>query len=335
MRLGTFVHVSDLHFGNIDSKNQIVYDAKAPWLIRKLKCIDGLWGHSYRALVRLEEFFSRMNQAEQAKLIVTGDVTCVGAHAQFALAKDYLGSIKRFPNGVPLGLRAADWEDRMVPGNHDHWPGLALIVGPPIYLQKNNPGLPQVSAPVLLPNGVALRFFRINTDGDVGSYSLNRVLARGKFHNHLKAVPTMANAGEIRVLLLHHSVAHRGITLSINSRSRKALEKFLVQQDISIILTGHTHVPLVKPFSASHDGKTLNVLEASSGTTTQLDEVPKPFRSLFASQPNRKIATNTLIVHRLMEENNKIFWDAKTYSREPNGFVLKGPSDKVEVWPRP
>jgi predicted phosphodiesterase len=351
-RLGTFVHISDLHFGDIDpNTGQVVQhlDVQASKIWATCSWFDGLLGHSYRALERLEKFFSQIRRDEDAQLIVTGDVTCVGKQEQFETADEYLRDKLLPPKGSHLGLSATDWKDRAVPGNHDHWPGAATIWGKrtPAF-RTHFPTLPFVGPPLVGPllqhtANPQLQFIGINTDADIDPYGWKRGLARGSFCSQLATAAGLLGLPDertIRVLILHHSHAYRarpyrGRALEMDDASRQALEVFLVEQDIAVLLCGHTHAPLVKPFSATHQGKTIKVLEARCGTTLQTDTIPYHWKTILGNRPRRQLTANTLLVHRLLEENGEVIWHAETYTRTPFGFGKRGPEDRLKVWPHP
>src|SRR3712207_5624414 len=119
-RLATFVHISDLHFGSIDpNSGQVVYDAYAPSMWGRCSWFDGLLGHHYLALVQLRKVFDQIRRAENAGLIVTGDLTSTGAPDQFDTAADYLISQLVPPRGNYVGLFVQRWRDLAIPGNHD------------------------------------------------------------------------------------------------------------------------------------------------------------------------------------------------------------------------
>ena len=83
MRLLTMVHISDLHLGRIGKSG---FDAGAPKLWAKWKHFDGLLGHSYLSLVRLEQLFSKLRAEENSVMVITGDLTTVGNSDEFATA---------------------------------------------------------------------------------------------------------------------------------------------------------------------------------------------------------------------------------------------------------
>jgi hypothetical protein len=338
-RLATFVHISDLHFGDIDpNTGDIIQDTKPSRIMASISCFDGLLGHSNKALARFEKFFTQIRQDENAQLIITGDLTCVGKPEQFSTADEYLRDKLLPPKGNYLGLSVTDWKARTVPGNHDQWPGNKTIFGGPTSAFTTNfPTLPFVSSPLQFAGGQQLQFIGINTDADVSPIGWKRMMARGSFCSQLVTAAQLMGVPDkmtIRVLLLHHSRAHQGRTLRIESASCKALDAFIVEQDISVLLSGHTHAPHVKPFRTTHQGRTIEALEARCGTTLQTDVIPFDWKTIFGNRPNRELLLNTLLVHRLLEEDGKIIWRTETYTRTPFGFEKKGPEDQVRVWPR-
>jgi hypothetical protein len=348
MRLATFVHVSDLHFGHLDP---VSLNAKAPGLWAKHSGFDGLLGHSYNSLRRLEKFFDQMRRAEDARLIVTGDLTTVGHPDQFAMASGFLGGVLRFSRGRSIGLMAPDWKDRSVPGNHDHWAGHALIWGGPTPgLAATFPTIPYVNDPPLsLPSGHELRFMGIDTDADVSPNGTDRFLARGSFTSQLSSLAAMLNiptANEIRVLCLHHSQELTSFALKMDALSRDALRDFIVDHDIAVLLCGHVHTPpLVKSFTATHLGLGTSAafLEARCGTTTQTSTLPYTWQTLLGNRPRRfNRLPNSLLVHRLFMEGKDIYWGTEVCVERPQDFSIPRslPSgilvdNYVKVWPRP
>jgi hypothetical protein len=210
------VHISDLHLGRTGKSG---FDARAPKLWAKWKHFDGLLGHSYLSLVRLGQLFSRLRAEENAVLVIAGDLTTVGNSDEYATAQDYLGNVLKPPKGNYLGLKYAKWKDFCIPGNHDHWPGAPIIIGPINGdLSKTFGPLPQQTV-VTLSSGNKLQFLRIDSDADISPYGSNRVMARGSFKSQLDKLPLtlgVPEPNEIRVLLLHHSYIATGKILVIN-----------------------------------------------------------------------------------------------------------------------
>lgn len=103
--LRTFVHVSDLHFGAIDMKNgDALLDASAQKWWRTHKLLDGFLGHAHASAVHLMQFFVPLHQSDGARLIVTGDLTAVGAPGEFVLGRTFLESAIAIQRGVQVGL---------------------------------------------------------------------------------------------------------------------------------------------------------------------------------------------------------------------------------------
>jgi 3',5'-cyclic AMP phosphodiesterase CpdA len=118
-RLATLLHISDLHLGDIDP---VTKDSEMPPHWEKFSWFDGLRGHSYHALVKLDRFWGKLQQ-EQPLLLVTGDITACGSEEQYSTAADFLGKELVLPKGQYVGLGKSDWNRFAIPGNHDNWPG--------------------------------------------------------------------------------------------------------------------------------------------------------------------------------------------------------------------
>lgn len=332
MRLATLLHISDLHFGDIDPNTG---SALEPTLLGIHEVIDGLLGHDLDSLKRVSRFWGRLRRNEGASLVVTGDLTTVGKFGQYVTADSYLGDLLDLGDVIsglpPLGLAVADWRKRGIPGNHDHYPG---NFEPPNFMFGHPPQemydnflsqYPDISS-LDLPSGHKLKFLLINTDADVWSTGASRLYARGHFTSQLdklkKDLSESDPQTEIRVLCLHHSPAHGDFKLGINGRSRKALNDFIVQQNVAVLLTGHKHTPpLIRTFPASHLKISRNYLEARCGSTTQQSTLGYSTSTLFGHRPVRPDQMpNTLLVHRLHQTGDEIYWDTECYFEIPTGF---------------
>ena len=334
MRLLTMVHISDLHLGRMGKSG---FDARAPKLWAKWKHFDGLLGHSYLSLVRLEQLFSRLRTEEQAVLVITGDLTTVGNSDEYATARDYLGNILKPPKGNYLGLKDAKWKDLCIPGNHDHWPGAPIIIGPINGdLSKTFGSLPQQKV-MALSNGNKLRFLRIDSDANVSPYGSDRILARGSFKSQLKELAStlgVPEENEIRALLLHHSYSKTGTILAMNKDSKAALHDFILDHDISVLLCGHVHQPpLVKVRRVSRLKQTTHFLDGQCGTTSQRSTVPYDWTTVLGNRPTDEDHwPNSLLVHRLSEGGGDVSWETEIYLERSDGFF---PADQVLSRPVP
>jgi 3',5'-cyclic AMP phosphodiesterase CpdA len=329
MNLSTLIHISDLHFGTTDPDT---YDAEALKLWAAIPLLDGLLGHKYSALMLLESFWlDRRDQDEELKLIVTGDLTTKGNPAEFETAVEFLHDELVPPKGGNVGLGVKDWKDWTIPGNHDHWPGSVRMIGRPSpafgKTFRVTPFVKDLSIPPATGKYL-VKFLCIDTDFDVHWLHPYRVTARGSFVSQLDALREdlhKRDRNEIRVLCLHHSPAKPGYWLAIDSDSRRELHKLIVDKEISILLCGHVHSPpLVKAFTATSGSKSRAYLEARCGTTTQQDlqESPYYWKNVLAPlgvQSRRD--SNSLLLYRITEEADGLYWDSELYELRPEGFL--------------
>jgi Calcineurin-like phosphoesterase len=337
MSLATFIQISDLHIGVVDP-NTSNARTKA-WM--RCPHLDGLLGHSGMSLRHLADFMSEFKRKNpKAQLIVTGDLTTRGDQQEYETANEFLSNKLIPPRAPYVGLGVNNWTNRGIPGNHDHWPGInpqpptnfPMLGLPHLNLAQIFPGLPAIDPTIQLSTGQSLQFLRIDTDVDVDPNNGDRFLARGLFVSHLADLDkklAKPAPNEIRVLCLHHSRQYEPKTrlfpiLEIDRASRIALDAFLSKHRISILLCGHIHRPpgldvfrLTRGIIFSWD-----VLEVRCGTTTQFDLSldPKPAFLTFSLflKPHWP---NTLVVHEVLQEGQKIIWRAELYLEDPeDGF---------------
>jgi hypothetical protein len=338
-KLATFVHVSDLHIGDIDPVNgDALVSPLAATVFSNTRWMDGLLGHHGRALQDLAAFFVHLqHEKEEAKLIVTGDYSRCGSNSELQLAADFIQShIDLNPplqNFVGLGLGP---QKLSIPGNHDQWGGSFQPLGgtPSQYHTVFPRPLPFLEN-VQLSNGKRIVFICIDSDADVSAWSSNRARAIGSFQNELSKLQSrlpIKSPNDIRILLVHHSWDQQGWTLRMDKPSKDALAQFLYSYEISAILTGHSHAPLLQPFTASSSAGRCGVHELRSGTTTQHDVIPLKWRTLMNRRPQRqpqhKWWLNTLLVHRLYQTTlGGMEWESKVYTRGRRGFKPLGVGD--------
>jgi 3',5'-cyclic AMP phosphodiesterase CpdA len=342
MRLATFVHISDIHFSN-DAQ-----DAEVAKIYAVSPKLDGFLGHSYKSLTLLEPLFDDLKTREQARLVVSGDLTRVGNSLEFEAAENYLGAELTPPLGNYVGLGETDWLELTTPGNHDRYPGVPFLWGGPTRdFFRLFPGMPKVvDIPLPSSRGHSLKFIMVDTDADVAGWSVKRGAARGSFTTQLRALRGMLGppgALEIRVLCLHHSRAHRGKFLGIDSATRTELDDFIVSHGIRVLLSGHIHEPpLVETSLATGPSGSRRYLEARCGTTTQrnLFHLPYYWRNLPGFKVGKPHWSNSLLVHRLLEENDEILWDVELFLETPSEFASPLPQPpsimvdpRMRVWP--
>ncbi len=363
-RLGTFVHVSDLHFAEADPYTGDSELLNQPPNWDHWHLFDGFLGHHYAALRQFEYAFGKLRHKEQARLIVTGDMTACAKYDripscnQFRVANEYLAGEWKIGSLPAVGLRLGQQEaaEFRIPGNHDHWGGnrlwstlpATIFGGPTLGFYGGFKPTPFICTPISLRKDCWLLVMGIDSDADTSDYY--RLLARGDFVSQLRALQSQLDklgkpdGSQIRVLLMHHSPMFCSPNvykdLQITEQSSEALWKFVREYDIAVILTGHIHLYgyNLKPLNP---GKTGNVLEARSGTTMVRDEVPPGWKS--PRSPTYKLPHDTFLVHRLYEVTTArgstgIEWRTDWYLRSGAGFVKQpaplgaGP---VAVWPRP
>lgn len=332
-RLLTLLQISDLHIGEIDA---VTGDASVSGATRKLVAnttwLDGLLGHHSRGLEHLARFWHQLRSKERnAKVVITGDITRCGGNVELNNAADFLADKLELPSGA-VGLGLGDWRNYAIPGNHDHYPGRPIMFGKAnedvlSRLTSDCPGVTGLSI-----GSTIVQLIRIDTDADVFPFGRYRFLAKGSFQSQLNAIKTkLARATDysVRVLLMHHSIHRRG-SLSICRASRAALNQFLEEEDIHVVLTGHVHDPLVRKFSTTLGRRQL--LECRGGTTTQIDKVAYDARTIFGGFPVRRAwPSNSLLVHRLYRTGTGLVWKTKTYTRLRRGFADVGAQGTVEL----
>ncbi len=127
--LATFVHISDLHIGDLDPETgEAVH---APWLQEawtEFPHFAGLAGHDLVVMRDLVEAWRKIRDGEKARLILTGDLTAYGSAEQYTAAVLFLTDAAE--QWQLLGLEVKEWAERGIAGNHDHWGGTFLGLGP-------------------------------------------------------------------------------------------------------------------------------------------------------------------------------------------------------------
>jgi 3',5'-cyclic AMP phosphodiesterase CpdA len=349
--LATFVHISDLHFGDLDRSTgsaSLDADAKKWWSRHRL--FQGYLGHHHDALIHMEAFLSWIrNEDGEVHLIVTGDLTTVGKQSEFDLCITYLEDAIRLDpsNPIGLGLGSAGARTRTIPGNHDHWPGRRTIIGAATSaFGKVFTRLPIPISRIKLRDDLTVVFCGIDTDADVRTRGTSRILAQGNFITQLKQLEKELGPpgpDEVIVLLLHHSPCYRASgrtrAFEVHAASLTALNEIITRRGIAILLSGHIHIPACKIETVSSRGVQWEVMEARCGTTLVRDTVPLEWiKSSGAIPPALALNDNTLLVHRVYEVDDHVEWRTSWFVRTVNGFENRGaisPRSSIVVWPRP
>jgi len=334
--LETFLKISDLHIGDFDVTGSAVVHAS--WA--KCKLFEGFLGHHYRALRALCTFADGLRRRENAQLIVTGDLTSCGSQDQFRDATLYLAA-KLPSSSTGLGLQWPAWSTAGISGNHDQWPGTNSVTGAATAgLAATISPAPWIKILPRLATGHFVTFMFVDTDADVGPMSMHRVFARGCFTSQLDELDSILQAPlpqEVRVLVLHHSRSFGPggpfSRLRITHRSYAALNSFIVDKNIQVLLSGHIHAQYLNLDAVpTHDGSTRQLLECRCGTTTVRNAIPPNWRNLWGAFPAWKLRPNMAIVHRVVRKvDGTVVWRPEEYLLGPYGFAAKPSRAPIEL----
>jgi len=330
----TLVHISDLHVGILEDHS---FDAAARTSWQKFKFLDGLLGHDGNALIRTAAYVHELRNTENADIVVTGDLTSMGRDKEFENVTAFLSTGLTWGRNLPIGLNSSDWRVRTIPGNHDHWPGdskLLPMFGPPsgsfnrIFNVANAP-ICTWSRQLAWPGAkkpVTLTLFGVDSDADVHPLGVHRFLARGSFRSELAKLRGLGilppiKSHEVRVLLLHHSPSWTHGILGTEKHSSAALEQFLGGEDFRLVLTGHTHEPVVNKLPIRYKGQDVDVWEACCGSTTQRVDPPYEWGAHARRQRNRLPRWNSMIVHRFYGVGKSLRWRAQVLGLRRDGWA--------------
>ena len=355
--VATLLHISDLHIGTVDPET---LEAQMEDFWAYSRTADSFLGHEYISLDLLDQLYAKLMDDEtipwllpeqeiKIPVLMTGDLTCFGSEEQFTKGMSFLGQRLCFDDGRPcLGLEAKTWNSHAVPGDHDHWPGSYLIVGQPSSgLSRAYPECPfKLEAIPLSDTGFTLRFMGIDTNADIST--IDRFLGRGGCCDQLDELAKMLDEcaeKEVRILLLHHCRSYDQYVRGLASDSRKKLDEFIIEHNISVLLSGHLHEPHVQLQKVETEMGSVSILEGRCGTTTQMTTLPYEWRRRFGSRVRPpRVPYNTLLLHRLHADDDALYWETTTYLKTPESFKLfvgsdyasvkKELSDTMKVWPR-
>lgn len=287
-----FIQISDLHIGEICGCSGRRWIEMASIL----PIIGGALPHSENALNNLFAYYQGEAgdpDVPTPKLIMTGDLTSCGARTEF----EYAAARMTSGAGHSAGFGVHDWYDRAIPGNHDHWDGDGLGGSkPPL---RDFEGTYFANGPrtsPFFPNSetveevtvdgrdqpVHVRFYRLNSDRDVGAGTYNRLMAKGAFETEVERLSDVIarqqaalSKNEIRVLLVHHPFDR------MRSRSRRKLLNVLDENDIRVVLCGHSHHPAIRRHAAHGWYRLSDRLEVCCGTSSQATQVDiEPLRRI-------------------------------------------------------
>jgi len=327
--LATLLHISDLHIGSLDPNTGDANISSAVQVgLDNFPIFDGLLGHQAKALRALAEFVEDLRASdEKFQILVTGDLSRDGDAPELALARRYFESEIDLlpPNGDYVGLRAAG-KVIAIPGNHDHWAGLTVPIGatPSNYYHYFVRSLPATRSLPLGNHGHELTLIELDSDADVLPNSIQRTWARGSFRSQLQLLDAMLEARkalEVRALVIHHARTWTGFSLAISQATMQALDRFVQQHEIAVILCGHTHKASVR----RHYAGARECWECGAGSTTQFDAVPRKWRLRLRRPNSVMLEPNALMLHRIFDIDGRLEWATTTYHRSAMGFTAAHP----------
>lgn len=291
------VHLSDLHFGDemyplLGSGNQKPTTPNTSKFLKNVPLVSAVYGHDLSALdhleIRIDQLADDRNWGEDAKLVITGDLTAQGHDSEFALSQTYVRSRFATNRRVKFGLEQVLESDEIlsVPGNHDHWEGKYPLK----YLKAGSPG----PNPDIYPeyftasdgnsgwwwhrveelDGLRVQLMGIDSSAENG----NRTWARGKLDSNaldeleqcISEADEEANEEDVKVLAVHHSPSSEDNFLKFEDNSAQKLEEFCQNQGIDVLLTGHVHEPLIPGVCNPTDDTPIGfATELRTGTSVQ------------------------------------------------------------------
>jgi hypothetical protein len=168
--------------------------------------------------------------------------------------------------------------------------------------------------------GHELTLIELDSDADVRPNSIQRTYARGSFCSQLQLLDAMLEPRkdrEVRVLVIHHARTWTGFSLAISHSTRYALDHFLQQHEIAVILCGHTHKAAVR----RHYAGGRECWECGAGSTTQFDTVPRKWRARLRNPDSVNLEPNALMLHRIFDIDGRLEWATTTFHRSATGFT--------------
>lgn len=343
--LRTFVHVSDMHFGEICPRTgNAAVSLAADFAHQNFPLLDGLRGHQGRALEELDSFCETLRaNGEDFTVICSGDFTRCGAQPEIDAAQSFFSSEVELGTGKWRGLYLGAMPKAAIPGNHDQWGGQQWPLG-------GGPLRPNTLIPRTLPYHFDetlagtrhILFAALDTDADIHPLSVKRGMAIGSFQSSLRDLDAqlllrrangLASKDEVRVLLLHHSLSHSGPFLRMDSRSRLDLEQFIVNHEFSVLLSGHMHKSLLVPIPIRVGAARQTIRELRCGTSSQHDQFPLSWRKHAPKLFPLHLTRNCLIQHQIFSEGSQLRWVAQVFELTNHGFNKSQRRDACHEFP--
>jgi predicted phosphodiesterase len=276
------MHLSDLHIEDhpiaIGSTSpRSLGRAPYPWPSKR--------GHDERVANDLSIFFQQLSKShENIKILVSGDLTRVGGGLDFGCCHRFLHASWNIKKPIiKAGLKSNCNILYTVPGNHDFWN--TIILNPYLNRQILPPnfwGLPWIAKFRL--NGLEIHLLGIDSCSGLSSLSFHQLIAFGAIHDDQLSVgvelfeDALKDSGHdnidviVRVVMIHHSIKR------LEKSSRKKFISWLINNDVSIVLTGHDHNPHIPGNKQSPPYELCCGTTLQAGTSTKLPaKVPNHF----------------------------------------------------------
>jgi|GEM_PF-6264335 len=344
------LHMSDLHIGDRIKWRGTAHYAQPGRTPPPLPLLHGQHGHDELVAWHLtNEWAQLLDTWPETKVVVSGDLTRTGVGEEYGLAHRFihaywlwyppspfwygLGQGGRSPvsqGGSPTGFAWLGPDQKgylapTIPGNHDYWGGGWKMA------RVNRAVLEPHFWPLpwLYPYEDSTKKYEIHLVGldscsGLAGLAWNQFWAKGAIDSNCikKAAVLFANAKAsakrpvLRVVTVHHPPE------KLVDWSRQEFATWLENNNVHVILTGHTHIPSpqldaqgqTKPAASSLVGGTTATYEMRCGTTLQAGtatHLPGPSPNhFFVHSLSPTLAGKALRVEWVTEsyEHNGIKW---------------------------
>lgn len=276
------VHLSDLHF------------AREP--LPRISRVGGvvttpgfaLWGQRPHDPAVLDELYASLLKLRfvhdpnrtgcsepwhKMILVISGDLTVIGDDSEFANALTALTGRLSVDATKLIDIASLFDEILMVPGNHDHFRGRAVLgavyqTSPsPIHakyfpMDRQSPAAQLWVRNVTDTQGVSIAIGGVDsTAGPSTTYFAQGTFPAGWDHDLARLFQSTNTS--FRVLMTHHSwdagSSLQGALHRFTPQAEAELVQFISDNGVDLLLTGHLHAPLVDP----------GTIERRCGTTLQ------------------------------------------------------------------
>lgn len=306
-------HVSDLHIGREFAPKR--FPPRNPFAqIHDINLAVGLT----RTLDLI-----RMSVSGNADLrvVMSGDLTATGSVQDFATAQTFMrGRWFRDAGPPEAGLVLDPATLAMVEGNHDQWGGVMLGnlhgVMPRAYVSLANQFDRSPWRKVWRSRSGRVELELFGLDSNAGRRGRNP-LARGgladtdldALERALKRRAPSTGAVRVKAIVVHHSPSHRGLSLTLERRSRERLVRLAGDHGVCAILCGHAHTALRA------------TLRSTSGSQTYELRAPTTLQG-----PADKTIPGFLLHRITLDTIRQATWTTQLYTWGLNNLAFDDPS---------